>query len=109
MDFFGSKCCTVCNIFTDGISVENSMEVSFIKSHLLLWFTIYSVVSCLKILFSNGHFDISTGLMDLRDEAYHHFILFCKDTLLVCCQALFPFCPESTIQIPVFLTLNKTP
>jgi hypothetical protein len=56
------------------------MEVSFIKFHFLLWFTINSVVSGLIILVSNGHFDIRTGLVDLVDEAYHHFILFWKKT-----------------------------
>lgn len=85
------------------------MEVSLIKSHFLLRFTVYSMVSCVKILVSNGHFDISTGLVDLIDEAYHHFSLLCKDTLSVCCQALFPFCRDSTIRIRVFITLNKTP
>jgi len=109
LGFFGSKCYTIYNIFTNGIYVENSMKVSLIKSHLLLRFTIYSVVSCLILLGSNGHFDISTGLADLTDEAYHHFILFCKDTLSVCCEVLFPFCPDSPIGIRVFITMNKSP
>ena len=58
---------------------------------------------------SSLQLDISTGLEGLLDEAYHHFTLFCKDTLSVCCEVLFPFCPNSTIRIRVFITLNKTP
>jgi hypothetical protein len=106
--FFGSKGCTM-YFFTNGISVENSMGVSLIKPHFLLRFTIYSVILCLIILVSNGHFDISTGLVGLIDEASHHFSLFCKDTLSICREAVLPFCPDSTIRIRVFITLNKTP
>lgn len=105
MDFFYLKCSMVCNIiiFTKGIFLENLMEVPLIKSHFLQRFKIYSVVRYLRILASNSHFDISTGLADLTDESYHRFSLFSEDTLSlcssVCCQVLFLFCPDNTNQI----------
>jgi hypothetical protein len=60
------------------------MEVSLTKSHFLQRFTIYLVVRYLYDLFSNGHFDISTGRVDLTDGVFVIALVFSAKTHCNC-------------------------
>jgi hypothetical protein len=70
LDLFDSKCCRVYSriIFTNGIAVENLMEIFFDKIPFLAAF--YSLfVQCIHILALNEHLDISMGVVNFVDEA----------------------------------------